>query len=604
MHGMSRYKWAAVAALLTSAFQIWVCRPIISDYVPTNDEIVLEAASTSLGGGFSPVRWVTEGYHSYFRPYPEWGFHSTDFWRPLTNGLFWADYQLFGTHWGNQLLFAYLMHGLVVGLTAYFASRILRLRLPFVLLAVLLAALNPALWSRYASSHAISNVVQFPTFQTEIVCAMVMFIGMLLFIRRQFVLFAVLLSAAVCFKETALTVPVSALVLTGAWLTPDQRKSLKNFALLATPLAVWGVAKIFVFKYGALTYPLVQTSRSGMFLQPIRNLLLWPTGLYVGPLKATILAVNSHDWGKIAEHATALMINTGWWVLFAVAVIALLRSSAGQWFTKPPQIWAIALVFAAGNLALAILLQVTQLRFGYFWFAVGPAALFVVLSRWAYGSLAATVLTAGIIIQQILTIGDSFSEQSLEVYRVIKQSARQLTQLLGSLPSTVTTVYVVDDVWIQPAGPEYLAKISGFHGHLVMIDSIDRVSGCSPVDNGQARYRLVRDGGTMTLNYLSPPSCFEWSWYVAPVGALESAIRNGTDVPRGPWLSYSFPQLNVRSRTLMTDKADYAVGDHWTVRTTDPACARQGACVWLGLDRSSHRYYVLPESSPESSARG
>src|SRR5262245_50922782 len=115
----SVWKWAVSVGMVTFALQLWLCYPLIYDYFPNSDDIALEASSTAIGGPIDPALWLTEGFHSLFHPYPEWGSLPTNFWRPMANALFWIHYQIFGTQWGSQLVLGYFLHALIVSMTAY-----------------------------------------------------------------------------------------------------------------------------------------------------------------------------------------------------------------------------------------------------------------------------------------------------------------------------------------------------------------------------------------------------------------------------------------------------------------------------------------------------
>jgi hypothetical protein len=65
-----------------------------------------------------------------------------------------------------------------------------------------------------------------------------------------------------------------------------------------------------------------------------------------------------------------------------------------------------------------------------------------------------------------------------------------------------------------------------------------------------------------------------------------SAFEAGNLVRRGPWMSYTFPELDATGAAL-------DIGRHWTFRASNPECRTAGACLWLGFDPSQNRYYAL-----------
>ena len=58
---------------------------------------------------------------------------------------------------------------------------------------------------------------------------------------------------------------------------------------------------------------------------------------------------------------------------------------------------------------------------------------------------------------------------------------------------------------------------------------------------------------------------------------------------------YHFPDLSLPGAN---NKVEYDLGRRWSVRSIDPACVAEGACVWLGFDPAADRYYVLPNDPP------
>lgn len=589
--------WPAAAASATFLAELAVCRPLISAYFPTTDDIALEAVSTPIGGATDPAVWIKHGFHGYFDPYPEWGTTvHTDFWRPLANVLFWLHYRLFGDHWSSQLVVGYLAHAVVVGLTAHLALNVFRLGRPLALMAVLIAAVNPAVCSRYEWVHSIPGPLQFPMFQTDIGCGLLMLVAIFAFLGGRYLLFGILATFALLLKETALPLPVSALVLTGAWASKDRMKTTKNGLCLVMPLVIWFSSRYALLEHGDALGVMDQTNRFGWVTQPIRNAFLWPTGLYWGPLGQTRRDLALHAWEALATQGIQLFANALWWVGLGVALVHTVRPFGRRWFVDPPQPAVAALVFALGNLAFVLVLPLTAVRYGYLWFALGPAALFAALSRARRPALTAALLTAALLLPRAGSLRGVFSRDSIARYQTAKRAGKSLAALLGRLPAGVKKAYVVDDLAVQPAAPKYMAKLSGFRGELVLINSILPVERCQPRPVTAARYRLRREGAADVLEYQAP-ECFEHAWRNAPVGLMDD--RNV--LKRGEWISYSFPDLSWRDASLVVKTARaYDEGKHWSVRVSDPACSEMGECVWLGFDERADGYYVLAYDGEQS----
>lgn len=582
--------WPVAAASATFASALALCAPMINAYFPTTDDIALEATSTPIGGASDPAVWVRNGFHGYFDPYPEWGAVRTDFWRPLANVFFWLHYQLFGEHWSSQLVFGYAAHAVVVGLTAHLALNVFRLGRRLAAMATLASAVNPAVWSRYEWIHSIPGPLQYPIFQTDIGCGLLMLVAIFGFLKGRYLLFCIFTTVALLLKETALPLPVSALVLTGAWAGKDRVKTVKNGLCLVMPLGIWFFAKRATFQNGGALYVMESSNPFGWIAQPVRNALLWPTGLYWGPLGQTRRDLALHAWAAITAQGTQLLANGVWWAALVVALLHSIVPRGRRWFVDAPEPAVAALVFALGNLALVLVLPATAVRFGYLWFALGPAALFAVLRRAPRPVLTAGLLTAALVLPRMGSLREVFSRDSIARCLSAKQAGKHLATLLGSLPGSVKKAYVVDDLAVQPAAPRYMAKLSGFRGELVLINSILPAEHCVRRPVGSARYRLRREGTADVLEYQTP-ECFESAWRNAPVALIDD--RNV--LSRGQWISYSFPELSWRDGAqLVKTEHQYDEGKHWSVRASDPACAELGQCAWLGFDEGTDDYYVLP----------
>lgn len=585
--------WCAAAVGVTFLLQVWLCRLLIAGYFPTGSELALEVTSTDIGGTVNPSIWFTQGFHYFFQSYPEWQVAKTDFCRPLGNALFWLNYYLFGTTWGSQLVFGYLTHAMMVGLTGYVACRVFNLNRWLAVTAMLIAALNPAYWSVNDSYNSFSynsapELLQYPIFQTEIVCALLMMAAFLAFIRSRYVLFCAFATIALLLKETALTVPIAAIVLAGAWWRTDPSRTLRNLAWLVLPLAIWFSVRAFIFNYGNSIYVLSSGTHWGWLLKPMRNLLYVPSTLYRGPLHLTRDAIVTHEPRTLLIHGYQLAANAAWWLAVFYAVFQAWRRAGRQWLSSAPEPWICGLVFALGNICLVELLQIPDSRFAYFWFALGPAAIFAALTHRRHAIAVALVLGFSLSLPQIFAVNRALSVDSIRNYSLAKHSGMVLMQLLGKLPASVSTVYLVDDMVAQNTAPEFLARFAGFHGKLILVNSVNPILGCKAAQPEPLRYHVSRTLAGTELDYLAP-ACF-YPLNKAPLQLFD----DHNEVKRGQWMTYHFPQMTVPGAASgVVDAGDYDPGSHWTVTVTDPACIPAGACIWLGLDPTRETYYAL-----------
>jgi hypothetical protein len=584
--------WCGGAVAMAFLLQLWLFHPLIADYSPTLDEFAIEVASTNIGGNLNPLHWFTEGFHYYFVAMPEWSTSASDFWRPLANLMFWLHYQLFGANWSIQLVFAYLIHAIVVGVSGLIALRVFNLDAKSAVIVMIIAFFNPAFWSASSGYHSLPELIQYPIFQTEIVCALLMLLAFLAFIRSRYALFCVIATVALLLKETALTVPVSAIALMGAWRSADARQSAKNFAWLLLPLLIWYVARKGLFEFGKSIYVLKPSGGAWSWLvKPIRNMVYLPTTLYHKPLTETRQAFLARDYATAFADSFRLATNCAWWLAVLYAFLVGCLKFGWKWFSKVPEPWVCGLLFASGNLSLVLVLQTAEPRFSYFWFTLGPAAIFGAFAntRFAFGLAAA--LGAALVVPQMLSVPRHLSAESIGNYHLVKQSSRQLIGLLHDLPPGVTTAYLVDDVIVQASTPDAFAQFAGFHGKLVLVNSVDRMPGCKGRDNEPSRYRLERSATETTLRYIAP-DCFAAPWNTAPL-ALFNANQ---EVARGPWMKYKYPELKRAGDLSLNGSVDYDVGRRWSVTVNDPVCNVDGACVWIGFDPSGHAYHVIGDS--------
>jgi hypothetical protein len=587
--------WCAGAAAFTFVLQLWWCQSLIRGYYPTGSELAVEVTSTPIGGAVKPWSWFTDGFHYYFQNYPEWLVAQSDFCRPLANALFWLNYRLFGTAWGSQLVFGYLMHAAMVGLTGYVAWRVFRLNRWLALTAMLIAVLNPGYWSANDTYNSLSynsapELLQYPVFQTEIFCALLMMLAFIAFVANRYLLFCALATVALLLKETSLTVPIAAIVLVGAWWRSNPGRTLANLGWLVLPLALWYLGRALVFAHGHSFYVLASGSRWGWLLKPIRNLLYLPSTLYRGPLAVTRNAIVAHEPRTLLIHGFQLAANIAWWWAVFYALVRAWRQAAGHWFSSPPAPWICGLVFALGNVGLVMLLQVPDARFTYFWFDLGPAAIFAALAHRRHALAIALALGLCLAVPQLFAMQRAVSADSIRNYQLVKRSGVALMQLLGKLPPTVANVYLVDDLVAQATAPAFLARFAGFRGRVILVNSINPILGCKPGAAPAARYHLRRDASGTQLDYRAP-DCF-YALNEAPLDMFD----DHNEVQRGTWMRYRYPQLKLAGASAdVVGAAGYDPGSQWSVTVTDPACVAAGACVWLGLDPVQQAYYVLSE---------
>lgn len=571
--------------------QVWLFRPIWGDYFPTHDDIALVAESTDAGGPANVHSWLKDGYHYYFYSDAEWPWihPSTDFVRPLSNSYQWASYRLFGTQWGHQLLVGYAAHAAAVAVVAYIALAIFGLSLPFAAIAVLAAALSPAYCGLYLNPYWIPWAIQFPVYQIEVLTGLLMLLAMVAFIRQRLVWFALLATVACLTKEPALTLPVAAFCIPALWLDKSRVKTLGNLCLIALPLAVWFGIRSFLFVHKSEVY--VLPTANSPIASVARHLLLWPSAMDLGQLRDLVDALHTRKFSVVAEHSMKLGVNLLWWLAIAAAMWQVIRTAARRWLSEAPTPAAIALVFALGNLGLVVVIQNTDIRYGYFWFALAAPVLMAILAQTYKRVLIAVLLVAPLAVSQASSLRTALNADSLERYHFVKHAARQFSEVLAKLGPQVKTVYMADDTFMRDTTQAYTAKLAGFRGAIIRINEVIPTSICSASD-AASHYDLRERDGTTELNYRQP-SCL-----TKPKKAIEvplGAVATDGTLQRGPNMSYSFPELTTRA---IDGRPQYDFGTHWQFFAHDPGCkAEPASCVWLGLDPVSATYVTIPLQS-------
>ena len=204
----------------------------------------------------------------------------------------------------------------------------------------------------------------------------------------------------------------------------------------------------------------------------------------------------------------------------------------------------------------------------------------------------AAVLGLALALPQLWSCSRVLSADTVGNYIRVKSAARQLTGLLGALSPDVRRVYLIDDLVVQIPTPGYMAKFSGYHGTLLLVNSIRPMAHCtsSATPPIAPRYQLTARDGATRLAYAAP-ACFEPYFGLPPL----SLVGADNVVQRGPWLSYRYPQLSSAApgATAPGATAPYNVGQSWSVSFHDPVCAMKGACVWIGFDERRNQYYAL-----------
>jgi hypothetical protein len=119
--------------------------------------------------------------------------------------------------------------------------------------------------------------------------------------------------------------------------------------------------------------------------------------------------------------AVDVAVNIAWWAALELAVLLAARKWRPSSMDNVPEPWVSALVFALGNLVVVLVLS-NEVRYGYLWFALGPAAVFAGISRVRGVVGIALALTLGLVVPQLHSLSDAFSSNSINDYRLASRA--------------------------------------------------------------------------------------------------------------------------------------------------------------------------------------
>ena len=579
----SAYQLVCAAGVVAFLLQLAAFRPFLQDYFPSDDDLALEVASSNIGAELHPGEWLTQGWHSYLNAYPEWTSPSNDVMRPVGNAIYWLHHECCGTHWASRLIAGYLVHAIVVAIAGYIALVLLDLSMSTAGAVMLIAFLSPAFWSTSYTPYAFGDLIHLSFAQLDMYAALFMLIAFAAFLRRRFAFFAVAATIAAFTNETALTVPIAALALPGLWKDERRATAAFNLGCLLLPVVLYAAARFWLFQPAGPLFPIALDSPLKALMEAVKRAVYWPTTLFGMSIADVNQAWRAHHLLSVAKAAIALAVNFAWWIALGFALawaLAAHRRKPGY----PARCAMAAVVVASLSLGCFLLAQSKDPRHMYFFFALGPAAVFAALGSRRLGGVAIWALTLSIVVIEGGQAALSLSPSSVADYRIIKHSASQLVGLLKTLPPDTQRVYLVDDMVNLNDSPQFLQRLAGLQGQVIIINSVLPAPSCESPGLPARSYHLVNSGEHMTFHYAAA-NCLVPPWQAIPVDKIDAQGK----LARGPFLSYEFPERSAVDSTSTPAK----LGRDWQVVADDPVCRTQTACSWIGLDNITQQYAVI-----------
>lgn len=324
--------WAGAITVALALLFAWLCAPAVREFFPYAEE--WKILWPSMPGVTHVVDWFRGFADTMTDPYPAWAVASVNFVRPIMNAVYWARLEFLGDNWGAQLYVNFVFVGLNAGVL-WLGLRCYRgINAGAWLAAALTAAY--VLMPPMVSADVRFMTLLVPQMPFDPLLASFYILACLAYIHARYVLAALFVVAALMTKEQALPL-AAALPMTYAWTHRRQwRESLPTFVVLALPVVLWLIARLFLF--GSVAQGVYVMLRDPLVIARgfASNLLKLP--LYAPGLREAIAQ-------PLSLHALLVACNG---VVLAYLVVDTWR----RWRSSGPEILAVTVILCWGFLAL------------------------------------------------------------------------------------------------------------------------------------------------------------------------------------------------------------------------------------------------------------
>ena len=591
MNEIRQWRLPLLLALLLLAAQVWLFWPFLRLATPLDEEWALIDAATMQ----SPLSWLTQGYSQFFIAYPEWDHPGTNLLRPLASLLYALVYGLGG---GQALLLAlaYAAHALAVAVVGHAIRQHLGLAPALAALALLVAALSPA-WLSIPVGYRVAPGLQYPIYGAEIWCGLLMLLAFMCLLRGALSGYVALAVLAVMMKETALPLPLAALCCTGLWWQPGQpRRNATTALLLLSPLLLWLFIRLAVFAPTGLGINVLEDgSLKTLLAKPLKAALIWPTTLFRDAPGHLASRPQAEGLVPVLPALAALALNLLFWILLVTPLgRAASRARAWRWqgwlaFSRDPAVALLILAFS--NLGFVLLVDSLELRYGYLFTLVGPAAILALAARAALiRTLPLALIYLAVVAMGLADIRANRAPEALNSHARMRAAATDLVRLVQQLPAGTSRIYLVNDWSIGFSGTESFARVAKAAAPLTRINDITD-TGHPPCTAGQwneGHTRISRSGGEVLVDMVPPP-CFDL-WFHSGNVMLTIPVDASNQAWRGP-LHYTLPELDALPPGLLSRQRRQLPGRHLKV-----SLPYDEKAAWVVFDFTQQRYNLVPAS--------
>lgn len=557
--------------------------PFLHQAMPLDEDWAFTAASRF----DPPITWLQQGFAYFFVGYPEWDSPGTHLVRPLGSALYALVYALGGDH-RVLLILLYAAHAVCVALVWQWASTHLKLAPAWAWFCAVIAALSPALLS-IPVGYQVAPALQYPVYGLEIWCALLMMLAWQQLMSGAIWGYTLVAVLALAMKESALPLPLAALLCTGLWWQSGRARAncIRAFAIVA-PLLLWLLVRLFVFTVdGNIT--MVADDAKHLAVSAAKAALNWPTLLYRDAPRNLVSHWGAQGFGAVLLPLIGIGLNLVFWIVLVTPVLRAFRlHSVWRWqgwlsLTAQP-LYALG-ALAASNLVFALVVGGFEFRYGYLFTLLGPLSLLGLCLRHSPPRAAALALIyVAVAVVSVADIQKNRSDAARASHAKARQASVELQSLIKALPSTVATVYLVNDVTLLFSNAEAFRQIVEVRPRLVRINSVSDYghAPCSSQERLESRTELTRKGDQLRL-WMEPSRCYNL-WFYSSTLPLIIPLDANQQVQRGE-LRYTLPQAQTTAPGLIARTGSQRPGRQLRVDLPYAADA-----AWIYFDFATERY--------------
>lgn len=603
---MAKLKSLPLYALIVFIFYFLIQAVIfnyqIKYYYPTDDDFPV-LANSRVESGTAALKWITSGYSEYFIVFPEWTEPYSNFFRPVANLFFYANWRLFGEDYGKYTFLSYGIHALGVSIVFYLSYFFLSQNFLISFLASLIMFLSPA-----------SGFYGDPSFSLDAMAAVWVGFGFILLFKRYWLASTIILILGLFSKETVIYAPVAAGVVFLLMNYQANKKLdipvvVKSFLIVFIPLGLWIGCRIFLFQGIGEIYALENHQSIKEIEVAIgKAFLVWPLGL-LNPynIRSMVMALlhlklNHMPWFALIVTAFNMLI----WIVILVYLVTngkvlfkglteafIKRGINEEELNSGEERYFFMILFCLGCLFVLFFLNL-QVRFAYsFYMFLIPLLLACLnLSKnkcFRCGLISLLILYSFAGVQEIY---QKTKKESRDAYIYRKDLARSLVSMIKSVNKP--RIYLVNDVVgsVGSSGAGGIGKFAGSNSDVIIVNQLWQTDSRSINDLNVSVLKIsTEESGYRIHEKLPTNNSFNFSGATAK--KINENIISNLWIKRGNRMLYNFPELKVGRYRLARHIPIYDFGHEMTVGILDSP--EKSAIIFFDITSKTYRLF-LPNS--------